>query len=595
MRRPKEILVLFGLSIIVGCSTQTETPVAESQGPTPSIPGFQDNLTSDVIETSDQQAIKVSPDTVTRTQYEATIIDTSSFANSVWRTEPFSEEIREVENLREGESDTPEIRPGQPNDLSVDGGVANFSRIHKLTSFPGITQSLFNPPDPTLCVGPNHIVEMVNSEIAFINKSGQIEFQAILGSQGNPGFFECVGAEDFAIDPRCIYDHYENRFVVLCLEVYFSPPETYLTLAVSDDDDPNGVWFKYRTDAAYLVNGTANFADYPTLGYDENGYYITGNLFGISDFSFRGISYRTIEKTPLLSGQPIVVNDTITTNPGLFTVQMAQCFGDSALPIGIAFNSNTQATLVGLDDPFGNLDVITTPVSIPFFNPGDGANNNGSFAATLGGRAMNAHIRDGKLYTCHTVAFSGRDVARWYEFDLNGWPNGTNPDLSQSGDIDLGPGIETFFPAIYSNNNGSVAVTYGRSSQNEFISVNASGRNADDPTGTMSEMFQFEVGSVAAQGRYGDYFDIAIDPLDDLTFWAVGQTQESFGWNTVVNSFLVPVTGDINCDGQINLLDVQPFVDLIGSGMFSEKADINGDGFLNLSDVQPFVELLVGG
>ena len=53
--------------------------------------------------------------------------------------------------------------------------------------------------------------------------------------------------------------------------------------------------------------------------------------------------------------------------------------------------------------------------------------------------------------------------------------------------------------------------------------------------------------------------------------------------------------GDVNCDGEVNLLDVAPFVDLLTTGGFSTKADINGDGNVDLLDVAPFVELLTGG
>ena len=53
--------------------------------------------------------------------------------------------------------------------------------------------------------------------------------------------------------------------------------------------------------------------------------------------------------------------------------------------------------------------------------------------------------------------------------------------------------------------------------------------------------------------------------------------------------------GDINGDGSVNLLDVQPFIDLILSGEFQVEADINQDGDVNLLDVGPFVDLLSGG
>ena len=52
--------------------------------------------------------------------------------------------------------------------------------------------------------------------------------------------------------------------------------------------------------------------------------------------------------------------------------------------------------------------------------------------------------------------------------------------------------------------------------------------------------------------------------------------------------------GDINGDGNINLLDIAPFVELISNGQFQENADSNQDGSVDLLDGAPFVELLAG-
>ena len=52
------------------------------------------------------------------------------------------------------------------------------------------------------------------------------------------------------------------------------------------------------------------------------------------------------------------------------------------------------------------------------------------------------------------------------------------------------------------------------------------------------------------------------------------------------------IHGDVNMDGLINLLDVQPFVDLISSGEFQAEADVNKDGTVNLLDIDPFIDLL---
>ena len=53
--------------------------------------------------------------------------------------------------------------------------------------------------------------------------------------------------------------------------------------------------------------------------------------------------------------------------------------------------------------------------------------------------------------------------------------------------------------------------------------------------------------------------------------------------------------GDINRDGNIDLLDVGTFVNILSSSQFQCEADINADGTVDLLDVTPMVELLSGG
>ena len=58
---------------------------------------------------------------------------------------------------------------------------------------------------------------------------------------------------------------------------------------------------------------------------------------------------------------------------------------------------------------------------------------------------------------------------------------------------------------------------------------------------------------------------------------------------TIPSQFLL---GDVNGDGNVDLLDVSPFVDLLLDGGFQLEADINQDQVVDLLDVQLFVELL---
>ena len=53
--------------------------------------------------------------------------------------------------------------------------------------------------------------------------------------------------------------------------------------------------------------------------------------------------------------------------------------------------------------------------------------------------------------------------------------------------------------------------------------------------------------------------------------------------------------GDVNLDGVVNLLDIEPFVELISNQGFQAEADVNQDGVVNLLDIEPLVALLSGG
>ena len=53
--------------------------------------------------------------------------------------------------------------------------------------------------------------------------------------------------------------------------------------------------------------------------------------------------------------------------------------------------------------------------------------------------------------------------------------------------------------------------------------------------------------------------------------------------------------GDVDQDGDISLLDVEPFISAITGADYIAEADTNCDGFVSLLDVQPFVNILTGG
>ena len=98
--------------------------------------------------------------------------------------------------------------------------------------------------------------------------------------------------------------------------------------------------------------------------------------------------------------------------------------------------------------------------------------------------------------------------------------------------------------------------------------------------------------------------------LQDLRGFFIGQIAELIVYDRVlsatelemVDAYITakwltkakPLLGDVNCDGNVDLLDVAPFVDAVSNGNFSAKADINQDGAVDLLDVAGFVALLSG-
>ena len=123
-----------------------------------------------------------------------------------------------------------------------------------------------------------------------------------------------------------------------------------------------------------------------------------------------------------------------------------------------------------------------------------------------------------------------------------------------------------------------------------------------------------DTGPSASLGFYDVFGNLIAMGLDELSFdsleagtYYFGITNPSneffhnFDWE-LISFFTDPVNvkvttsalGDINCDGNIDLLDVVPFVDIIIGGFYVAKADLNQDLAVDLIDVDLFVQLLLG-
>ena len=559
------ILGLSLLALLMGCTNShqqanMQTGAEDSSGethassPQPMMPQERDRIRKRVRVAEIEDFIDLNvPEGFARGTTKATIIDTRKFKDPIGIKGAFRGKIVTTGDDEEGEISVP-LPPGIPNDMPV-GGLMEFGRVGPISSFPGIEQTEFSPPDPSLAVGPSHIVEVVNSAIAIYTKDGTATFTQRLNARGNdPGFFEELDAEDFVFDPKVMYDHTANRFFIVALEL-IDGTDSFINIAVSDDDDPNGIWFRYRTCSTVQIGQGMYFFDYPGWGFDENGIYVTGNLFrtaGTGPF-FNGVLFRSFDKAPLLVGDPAQFTD--IQNAGAATVQCAQTFGNNSAPFFIGNDTFSSMEIIALQDPFTSPSFDTFQLTVPSFSSAaDAPNGNGanSLLDTIGPRLYNLIWRDGSLWAAHTIGGNGGSaaVARWYEIATNDWPQSGQPTLEQSGEIDPGNSVSTFFPAIYTDAAGNTAVVMAHSSPTETASIAISGRLATDPPGMMSEPVLFATGDFTTTGRWGDYFDIALDPEDNMTFWTIGEvtSNSASGWITSIDSIQIsppPTVADV--------------------------------------------------
>ncbi len=470
---------------------------------------------------------------------QPTIIDTRTFPVQIQETASWAWPQRVGSHLPEADEEEIVVNPQGPANGLVPGGMLPETRTSTRTLFPTIGATGWTPPDPSIAVGPSHVLVTVNMSIAWYTKAGVQQFSAQLGSPGNPGFFEDVGAGTFTFDPKCFYDHIAQRFVVLALETYNNATEqsAWITIAVSDDSDPNGVWYKYRTDAVINVSGTTYWWDFPGLGYDQQAYYVTGNLFGLSASGYAGAGFRVFNKTPMLTGS--AASYSTLRDGARYTVQPALHFGSNSAAYFADVENTTTMRIHAIRNPITSPSLSTTTVAIP---SAPGSIN----PPTINGNPVSGaditmpYWVNGKLYVVQNSQQNGRNVAAWNEFATNSWPTSGSVTRTQGGMIDAGPYLHTVFPAIAANSVGDVGVVLGDSGENQRVNVAVAGRRQTDPTGAMGVPVVVKPGDHDGGGRWGDYQAICVDPTDNGLFWAVGEyLSSSGGWQNWVTSFRV--------------------------------------------------------
>lgn len=179
--------------------------------------------------------------------------------------------------------------------LQLTNGTISGGTINQ--NFDGIsvgTGGIFvAPPDVTCDVGPNHVMQMVNSAYQIWDKSGNSLLGPFTLSTIWAGFPGPWASSLNAGDPVVLYDQAADRWFAseFSLPNGGAGPE-YLLIAVSQTSDPTGAWHRYGFEFP-------EFPDYPHYGIWPDGYYVSVNRFAPG---FTGTYAAAFERDMMLIG-----------------------------------------------------------------------------------------------------------------------------------------------------------------------------------------------------------------------------------------------------------------------------------------------------
>ena len=377
------------------------------------------------------------------------------------------------------------------------------------------------------------MVVATNASFAIYSKSGAKLFESTFTDWFD--FLPEVGGA-FFFDPKLVYDFYEDHFVMIVDASRSSDTRSWYLLSVSETSDPRGTWYVWALEMQ--LNGffpTDDFADFPGVGLDQHGIYLTANMYAPFDGgSFAYSKLRILNKDQVYAFGNLLWFDFFSfldaTGELAFTVQPAHSFDSRSAAYLLSSDpfQGSKLTLFSLKNPTSILPLLSKKgVSVAAYSfPPDAAQKGGSALLDTGdARLLNAVLRDGFLYTNHAVAHdwgSGEVAAlRFYQLTTGG---NVVQDLTYGAD-----GFHYFYPAIMPNPDGDLALAFCRSSSTEFAGERFTGRRAGDPLGSLEPSQPLKAGKAhyvlldnLGRDRWGDYSGIASDPEDD-SLWIYGQ------------------------------------------------------------------------
>ncbi len=440
------------------------------------------------------------------------------------------------------------------------------------------------PPDPIGAAGTDRVIAVVNTMIEAHDKSGMLLWRDSLKDFFNTTM-QGLGTRTF--DPKVIWDHYENRFVVVTLEKTDSASgggaidASRILLAVSRTATPATAtstdWYYHTINSMIDIGGIDRWADYPGFAVDEEAVYITNNMFAFNagGGGFGGVRLWIINKGVSGGFYGVGTASWNVYNPyaafptDATTTMPAQVFGAGGVGStvgtylvsysGFTDGTNESVQVVRVDNPLG-----APSFTRQFVPVGDIDNTAAAFpnAPQLGSanliwtndrRALHAVWRDNALWMTTTVVPSSvpdinQATAHWFQLNATGTSTIALVDQGNIGSEDVATGAYTFFPSVAVNAAGDAMFGFSASALTIFAGAYAAGRQAGDAPGTVQPTTTVQAGLASylrtftsdssGRNRWGDYSGIATDPTDYRYFWVFNEFADTQGTPTGTAPFV---------------------------------------------------------
>jgi hypothetical protein len=393
------------------------------------------------------------------------------------------------------------------------------------------------PPDTQLAVGPNEVLELVNSSFSVWTKTGT------LISMSDLNLFFRIPAGSYFADPRALFDGMSARWFLAGFSLNRTGTQSQAYLAVSQSADPRGTWWVYTSQIFNLIS------DQPKMAATGDKIILSWNDYGCTTCPFAGEETWVIQKSDVIAGASASYS---YFGPDTMRSSLAAAVELTASdPAYLVYDNNTVPSYIGVvtitgTPRSGNVQwtevdssIQPTVVPPPARQPGTAAPlspkpDNRLVSAAWAGGVLWTAANDSCLPVGDTTA---RSCLRLIEVSTAGSASvALDRDFAVSGD-------DLSYPAVMNDLSGNLFVTYTESSPSLYASAVAFGWPLGTPGPAPPALLgagagAYDFGPCSNPNRWGDYSGAAQDPANPTDVWLaaedVGSATNSCGWGTAI-------------------------------------------------------------